>query len=701
MRKFMKKLVALTAAVITASSVSVPLVSAGASVSSFGKAAGNILNLMLDGGGMREICTSTVTASGSEAPKTEYAYAAPQTAVTEIGEQLCIEEAGLLSSEPSVSINEITGDYYVGDEFTLSITKNGCSYVEYTSSDEEIASIDSDGTVTLLAEGEVTFTVYGYSSGSVVQDSLTYTVRDFTVENYQFELDKTYDGHYFYWGYFDSAPAFQVEYTGNGAPTKWESSNGVVSVDSEGYVRIYTQRTEYEQYFEVTITASNEYYSDSITFEVGIAAYTTMPTTTTTISYAFDLDRTYDGETIYIFGNSESFTIESYSHYNSSYGVPTSWESSDPSVATVDENGQVTVYCESTYYVQEFTITITARNSYWSDSITFYVCVGQLTTTEPPPYAYISLSSPSSSDLCIGNVFELDYVAYDYDYIYWSSDNTGVATVDSYGKVTIVGSGTVTISAEAQNNYYGMTDSVTFTVEPPPTIELIEPDASLLYALNVFNIEYTGENINSITWSTSDEAIAMILSDNRVKIVGYGTVTITAKVKNSQAGTASDSVTFTISETTAPSGSPSILPTKLTLAPGDSALLTVLNVPDGETVTWLTDNTSVATVSNGTVTAVGSGTAVIYAVVGNTVCECNVTVVGFLYGDADLSGEININDAVKIMTYVTDSAKYPMTEDEINAADVYQRGDGLSNMDALAVQKKLAQLVSGLPESML
>ena len=32
-------------------------------------------------------------------------------------------------------------------------------------------------------------------------------------------------------------------------------------------------------------------------------------------------------------------------------------------------------------------------------------------------------------------------------------------------------------------------------------------------------------------------------------------------------------------------------------------------------------------------------------------------------------------------------------------ADVYQCGDGIGNMDALAVQKKIAQLITGLPES--
>ncbi|MBQ8296726.1 MAG: lysophospholipase [Ruminococcus sp.] len=70
-----------------------------------------------------------------------------------------------------------------------------------------------------------------------------------------------------------------------------------------------------------------------------------------------------------------------------------------------------------------------------------------------------------------------------------------------------------------------------------------------------------------------------------------------------------------------------------------------------------------------------------------------------IYGDADLSGELGIADAVRIMSYVTDNAAYSMTESEINCADVYQRGDGISNLDALAVQKRLAQLLTELPES--
>lgn len=82
-----------------------------------------------------------------------------------------------------------------------------------------------------------------------------------------------------------------------------------------------------------------------------------------------------------------------------------------------------------------------------------------------------------------------------------------------------------------------------------------------------------------------------------------------------------------------------------------------------------------------------------------TVTTATTESVGKVYGDADLSGNLEINDAARIMSYVSNSEKYPLSAEALDLVDVYQRGDGVSNMDALAVQKKLAQLLSSLPES--
>ena len=72
---------------------------------------------------------------------------------------------------------------------------------------------------------------------------------------------------------------------------------------------------------------------------------------------------------------------------------------------------------------------------------------------------------------------------------------------------------------------------------------------------------------------------------------------------------------------------------------------------------------------------------------------------GIVYGDADLDGEVGINDAVAIMCYVSNKEVYPLEEQGLINSDVYARGDGISNMDALSVQKKCAQIITELPES--
>lgn len=69
-----------------------------------------------------------------------------------------------------------------------------------------------------------------------------------------------------------------------------------------------------------------------------------------------------------------------------------------------------------------------------------------------------------------------------------------------------------------------------------------------------------------------------------------------------------------------------------------------------------------------------------------------------LYGDANCDGAVEIADVVAIMIHLTTPGGTLSAEGK-NNADVYQRGDDIGNMDALAVQKSIAQLIKELPES--
>ena len=76
------------------------------------------------------------------------------------------------------------------------------------------------------------------------------------------------------------------------------------------------------------------------------------------------------------------------------------------------------------------------------------------------------------------------------------------------------------------------------------------------------------------------------------------------------------------------------------------------------------------------------------------------------YGDANCDGKINMGDVVLIMQSLANSPKFGLegtdeahiTRQGMDNADVSERGNGMTNMDALAIQKNILGLVQ-LPES--
>ena len=70
-----------------------------------------------------------------------------------------------------------------------------------------------------------------------------------------------------------------------------------------------------------------------------------------------------------------------------------------------------------------------------------------------------------------------------------------------------------------------------------------------------------------------------------------------------------------------------------------------------------------------------------------------------LYGDANCDKRVSISDAVAILQYVANSSKFPLSEQGMDNADVYKRGNGISGQDALSIQKYDAGILTSLPES--
>ncbi|MFT8314005.1 MAG: Ig-like domain-containing protein, partial [Clostridium sp.] len=133
---------------------------------------------------------------------------------------------------------------------------------------------------------------------------------------------------------------------------------------------------------------------------------------------------------------------------------------------------------------------------------------------------------------------------------------------------------------------------------------------------------------SSVTWSTSNSKVATVNSSGTVTAVGTGTATITVTtVDGSKKATCTVTVTPPVKVTGV-----GLYTTSSTLTVGNSTWLSYTVYPynaANSSVTWSTSNSKVATVSsNGTVTAVGAGTATITVttVDGNKTAVCNVTV---------------------------------------------------------------------------
>lgn len=210
--------------------------------------------------------------------------------------------------------------------------------------------------------------------------------------------------------------------------------------------------------------------------------------------------------------------------------------------------------------------------------------------------------------------------------ISWESSDTSIATVDG-GMVTGVKAGMAVITATTKDG--GKTASCTVTViAHAKSISLnktslrLEKGASETLQATVLPENTTDK---SIVWSSSDPAVAKVAEDGTVMAIGPGNATICAKTVDG-GKQAECAVTVIVSVS-----SLSLNPSMLQLKAGETSALTLTISPEDATerdITWSSSSSSVATVKDGVVTAVKSGSARITAKSSNGVtATCDVTVI--------------------------------------------------------------------------
>ena len=221
-------------------------------------------------------------------------------------------------------------------------------------------------------------------------------------------------------------------------------------------------------------------------------------------------------------------------------GVPTTWSSSNSSVATVSTSGLVTAVANG----GPVTITATAGGK----SGTATVTVAQAVNTVGVTPGNTTLSAPSARQCSSRPHPDANGNPVSGQSITWTSSNTAVATVSNAGLVTAVANGgPVTITATAG----GKSGTATVTVAQVGRRGGGHPGATTLVALGS-TVQLTAAVTDAnghpvtgqtVTWSSSNSAVAQIGPTGLVTAMATGgPVTLTATV-GGKSGTATVTVT--------------------------------------------------------------------------------------------------------------------------------------------------------------
>ena len=511
----------------------------------------------------------------------------------------------------TLSLDKESIDLYNGESTKLLLTilpEDADQSVTWISSDDSIVIVDQEGNVEAISNGTAVITVSTLDGSGV---SASCKVNVYTLVS---SLAFSKESLSLHTPLSEILEPIILPETATNKKLTWSSSDpAVATVDQNGKITAVGSGT-------ATI---------SVTTTDGTNLTASCEVTVTTLVSNISLNKT----NLYLFtGTSETLSATVLPDTASDQTL--TWSSSDPAVATVDQDGKVTAVSEGTA-----TITATANDESGA-SASCEVLVPTLVSSVTLNKDELSLHTGESEKL---ETTVLPASATDPS-LTWSSSNTSVATVDRNGNVTAIGNGTAVITASA-NDESGLSASCSVTVTT--LVNKITLDKAKLYLdvdqtamLSAAVFPNTASN-KELEWSSSDETVATVDQTGKVTAVNVGTAVITVIVKDGSDVYAECNVSVRI-----PVTSIALDKTSETVYIGDTLTLTATVSPEtatDKTVTWSSSNTSVATVDqDGNVTTKGVGTATITATTNdgtNLKASCQITVKPILVSYVSLNEE--------------------------------------------------------------
>ncbi len=283
--------------------------------------------------------------------------------------------------------------------------------------------------------------------------------------------------------------------------------------------------------------------------------------------------------------------------------------------------GKALVIVRSTKDAGSFTLTASA-SGLSGDSVT-------VSTREVETEILVEevILSEETLEMKVGETYELTAEINpedaDEQTVVWSSDDPEIATVED-GMVTAVAAGEAVITAAVGEVVAECT--VTVTEQGPAVTGIVLNKTELTLAVNateslIAEITPVEAASAALTWSTSDETVVTV-TDGVILGIAPGVATVTASADGISTEclvtveeAAVDEIRITLSQDT------------LILDVNEIATLTATVTPEETAeVIWSSSDESIVTVTDGVITAIAPGNAVVTAAVGEVNAQCMVTV---------------------------------------------------------------------------
>ena len=452
-----------------------------------------------------------------------------------------------------------------GQKLELTATTDSANphaIVGFVSSDAGVASVTESGVVEALAAGRVTITAQAYNG---VSGSVTLTVHP-APESVALPAESLI------MGVQQTGSLAAILPQGTMAELTYASSNRkVVSVDAAGNIKALRTGTAVIQ-----VTTHN---GKSASCKVSV--------------YKAPTSIKFSSKTAVLgVGQSEKL---SYTITKNSYAVLT-WESSNPDVVRVAEDGTITGVSAGTAGVR-----VKTQNG--------KSATAKVTVYERPTYLALK------TDLALMGVgqklnLNINIDTANPNAVTYTSSNTGVAKVAADGTVLAVGPGVATITARSYN---GLQDTAEITVKAAPSSVRVSPSSITMGIGEVYALSpvITDGSYTQFTYAASNSRVS-VTEGGLITARKSGTAKVTVTTHNGKKATLSINVLNAPSEI-------KLNKTELTLELGQTEQLKyALTKNTASSVTWYSNNEAVCTVNAlGVLTPVGRGTATITATTAN------------------------------------------------------------------------------------